>query len=303
MNKKTYILGVVFIILLGLFFAYEPFLNYRQNYGKPKNFFSSIKLSDIDKIEINRQGKIIVLEGHGNIWKIGGTKDFYVDTAALTALKNNLADAAKAKFEIISEKREKQTDFETTAEIGAQIKLSSGEKVLADFILGKNGNDYSSSYLSLPGGDITYIIKTALSIPDNNSGWYAKEIFKFDKEKINKIRFQYPDRQFSIEKINNVWEGVSPYKFKINNEKLTSTIDILSELQAVDIPKQNFSGTGLEKHPVIVQVVGDGIDSTIMLGGQDEEGRYFAKKGDSDNIYLVAETVKKELDKKINDLK
>ena len=100
-----------------------------------------------------------------------------------------------------------------------------------------------------------------------------------------------------------MWKGVSPYIFSVDEAKVSEVLEAVSALTAIDIPEQTFAGTGLDKNLIIVQVKGPGIDNTIMLGDSNENGDYYAKKADSDNIYLVASLVNDALDKQIRDLR
>jgi DNA mismatch repair protein MutH len=97
--------------------------------------------------------------------------------------------------------------------------------------------------------------------------------------------------------------GSVPYKFPVDEEKISKIVDIMAGLTAVEIPAQTFDGTGLEKNSIIVQATGDGIDNTIMIGDANADGLYFAKSSRNDNIYLVSKENRDELDQRIRDLK
>ena len=121
---------------------------------------------------------------------------------------------------------------------------------------------------------------------------------------------QYPDREFAIEKVKNgdkeEWQGTLPYKFKVSEEKINKILNIMTSLRATRIPEQKFEGTGLEKHLIIVEASGDDVDSVLMVGDTYKDGEeelYYAKRGDSDNIYLITKEQRDELDKTIRDLR
>ena len=118
----------------------------------------------------------------------------------------------------------------------------------------------------------------------------------------NKIRFQYPGSQFTVEKINNQWAGTRPYKFTVSQDKISAVLSVLQNLIATKIPAQTFAGTGLEKHSVIVQVTGNRFDDTIMIGDCTKDNLCYAKTAASDNIYLITKTDRDALNKKITDL-
>lgn len=317
MSKKTLILGGIFIALLISAFAYDPILKWKDSLGKPDNFLAKAEnFSEINKMEVKKDGVTIILEKNDKGWKIAATKDFYVKDDLITAIQTNLEEAAKGDLELVSTNKDRKTEFET-GENGVEVKLFNDSSLISDFVVGKSGNNYTSSYISKIDADETFLACSNLNIAFAHGGWYDKTIFSTDSGKINKIRFQYPTREFTIERDISVaegeesvpsdWSGILPYKFNVNQDKANMVLDIMTKLSAIEIPAQKFENTGLDKHLIIVQATGDGMDDTLMVGDmvEDEDGNknYYAKKGDSDNIYLITSEQKEALDKTINDLR
>jgi hypothetical protein len=217
-------------------------------------------------------------------------------------LIGSLKEAGKSELELVSSNKEKKSEFEAD-ESGTAVKIYEGDNLKADFIVGKFGSDFASSYISRPGADSTYRVKGGLSGAINQSEWRDTAIFSSDKEKINKIRFQYPARQFTVEKKDGEWKGTIPYGFKVNKDKIDKILNIMSNLTTTEIPEQNFAGTGLEKNNIIIQATGEGVDNTLMVGDVNGKDLYYAKNGLSDNIYLITRKQRDELNKRISDLR
>ena len=232
---------------------------------------------------------------------------------------DDLEDLKEAEIELISNKEDKKIEFLTDQGSGTRVELKKGEEILSEFVVGKLASDFVSTYITQTDSSKTYSVEVNLSLFSRND-WYDKTIFFTEAGKINKIRFQYPDRQFEVEKIvteaaegeesTEVWEGVSPYKFKVSEEKINAILNIMVNLNAVQIPAQEFEVTGLEKNNIIVQATGEGVDNTIIVGdpstssgqGENEEGLYYALRIGSDNIYLITKEQRDTLDKNIRDL-
>jgi len=308
MNKKNLVLAGVLLSLVAISYVYQgPMQNWKNRASKINNFLENLNIDDVDKIEISKSGDSIQLEKDNDRWKISGTKNFYVKKEIMSNIASSLEKTTKAELDLVSAKPEKKSDF-MVGDNGNRIRLSKGDSTLTEFIVGKRTNDYQGVYIALLESDETYSIKSDLAIFDRDD-WYDKNIFDVEKEKINKVRFQYPGREFTIEKKEDKWGGILPYKFGVNEEKINKILDIMTKLDAIDIPEQTFEGTGLENHEIIVQVTGDeGIDYAIMVGSikkveNDEQELYFAKKGDSDNIYLITKEQRDELEKQIWELK
>ncbi|MFH0955740.1 MAG: DUF4340 domain-containing protein [Candidatus Falkowbacteria bacterium] len=296
MNKKTLFLGGVLIVLIILAYTYQvPLKKWQNNLGKPKNILANIKVDLIDKIEIINQGKTLTLSKENQKWKYDNSKDFYADTSIMAKVFDELRIAAQSEIELVSEARERKSEFETDSS-GLGIKIYQTNKKVFDFILGNRARDYLSSYISTPESAATYAAKADLLGVFNPADWRDFTIFSTPVEKINKIRFQYPDREFTAELRGGTWSGVLPDKFTVKPEKIQPILDIMSNLKATEIPAQVFADTGLDKHLIIIEASGDGIVNVLMIG-EASDGLYYAKRGDSDNIYFISKTERDELNK------
>ncbi len=321
MNKKNLILSGVLAVLILLAWAYQgPFKNYKVKAGKAENFLSAINIDQIDRMEITRNGKTDVFLKQEEKWKIDGTKDFFMDSALAKGVADSLNSAKTAEADLVSENPQKKIDYRTD-EQGIGVKLLSGQNIVSDFMVGNNTADYQGTFVSQTGSDKTYSIKAAMNLAFYNDNWYDQTIFAGDKTKLAKVRFQYPKTGFTVEKVlpdgnasstvgaPDVWKGVKPNAFSVSTEKIDKVLDIMSNLTAAEIPAQTFAGTGLEKNLIIVEATGDGVSNTLMIGdakktdSAEEEKLYYAKRGDSDNIYLITEVQRNELVKKMQDLK
>ena len=303
MSKKNLLLGGILIILIVVAYLYHgPLKEWRESLGQPKNFLANVNVDEIEEILVINNGQETILEKSGENFKVSGTKDFYVKDRIAKEIISLLREAAEAKLELVSNNEEKKSEFQTDVS-GLQIKIYQSGKQAADFIIGKMAPDYESIYISPNGADNTYIIEADLRSPFNQSEWRNDEIFFSDKEKINKIRFQYPTREFTIEKKDDKWQGTIPYGFAVSNEKIEEILNIMSNLTAAGIPEQDFFKSGLDQHLIIVQATGEGVDNTIMVGVADEDNSYYVKKASGDNIYLITEEERDELDKQIWELR
>ncbi len=309
MTKKNLLLGGLLAILLILAFVYKgPFKEWQASLGKPDNFLAKLDVDSINKIELERKGENINIDKIDNKWKIEDTKNFFVTEQIIGTALDTLREAKDSEILLVSENNKKKDEFEVNKENGCKVILKNGEEILAEFIIGKNGSDFNSSYIAEINFDSTYLIKANLRSAFDHDNWYDKTIFSFEKDKVNKIRFQYPSREFTVEKQakeeeDGEWSGVLPYKFSVDQDKIDKIVSIVSNLNATQIPKQSFEGTGLEKNLIILQLTGEDIDAVIMIGDNNGEDLYYAKKGDSDNIYLITKQQRDELEKRISDLR
>ncbi|MBI4779332.1 DUF4340 domain-containing protein [Candidatus Falkowbacteria bacterium] len=302
MAKKTLILGILLIALIALAYAYQvPLKKWQNNLGKPKNILADIKIDLADKIEVINQGKTLALVKQNQKWKYNDSKDFYADASVMAKAFAELKIAAESEIELVSNSRERKSEFKTDGS-GIEVKIYQADKKNYDFIIGGLSSDYVNSYISTPESAATYAVKADLSGAFNPADWRDFTVFSTAKEKINKIRFQYPNREFTAEFKDGKWSGVLPDKFPVDQKKIQPAIDIMSNLKAAEIPAQTFANTGLDKHLIIIEASGDGVNNVLMVGAASN-GLYYAKRGDSDNIYLISKAERDELDKWSRQLK
>lgn len=304
MSKRNLKLLIIFLVLVGAVYVYKyPLAQWRQKASQPSNPFASVDTAKITKIEIITSRASTTLEREDKKLKVAGTKDFYVRQDLADMVFDRLKDAAAAEVELVSTNKEKRANFDLDDEHKIRLKLYSGDKLLADVLIGKLSSDFNKTYIALPDDNKVYAIKARLRSTFDQDEWRDRTIFSSDRDKITKIRFQYPNREFTVEKKDGKWQGTIPYKFKVDEKKLDEVLTIMSHLTAQKIPEQKFEGTGLEKHNIIVEASGDGIDNILMIGDETEDGLVYAKRGDSDNIYLISKQQRDELDKRIRDLR
>lgn len=312
MNKKTLILGGVLLALIALAYFYQgPLKKWQNNLGKPANILVKTDLNIIDKIEVISTDSTVILTKQSGVsfatapvkWKYNNSQDFYVDPAIMSEILDSLKVAQVSEMELVSNNPDRKSEFKTDG-AGLAVKIYQADKKVADFVVGERTSNYGGTYVSTLKSQSTYSVKTDLKGVFEQTEWRDLTIFSTAKENIKKLRFQYPNREFTIELKDNQWIGTLPEKFTVNKEKIDALVAIMTNLKASKIPEQNFSNTGLDKHLIIIQATGEAVDNTLMIGiGEGKSGLFYAKKGESDNIYLIEKADRDKLDKWIWQLK
>ncbi len=303
MSKKNFFLIIALVLLIGLAYIYQgPYKNWQERRAQPKNFLAGINVEKINKIEVIKDGEATILLASGSKWKIDGTKDFYVSDSNANSLISDLKELVVAQLEVVSQNKDKKSDFGTDEDSGVVVKLEQDNNEMASFVVGKLSSDYMNTYISPINSDKTYQVKLDIYSLFSQDDWYDKTIFASDKTKINNVRFQIGGKEFTIVKQGEDWYATGTKSVKLSNDKVASVIDLMASLLASKIPEQKFDGTGLEKNQLIIQATGDGIDNTSIVGDSNGDDLYYAKKGDSDNIYLITKTERDGLNKQLKDL-
>lgn len=278
-----------------------PAKDWKASAEKEKNFLAAISASEVNRIEITSKDKQTILEKAGEQWRVDGAKDFYVKKDVAAAFSTLLTEIGLKQLEIVSASRDKKNSFNTDDQ-GMKVKIFETGKEL-EFVIGKSTPDLAGTYISTPSGDKTYSIGLDLNSLFGRSEWRDDTIFSFLKERATKVRFQYGKTTFTVEGHDSKWNGTLPKKFAVSNDKITAILAVIENLTAAKIPSQDFKGTGLEKNNLIIQVVGEGYDNTLMIGDCTKDGLCYAKRGNSDNIYMITKEQRDALNKKMIDLK
>ncbi len=331
-------------ILLGLIILIYLFQSPWQDWGKGPNFLSDLEIDQVEKIEVTREDSTSVLIREGEFsWRVEGEGDFYLTESDARELEEKMSDLAKAEFELASGEEEKKEEFDTNKEQGSWVKVYKEGELFAEFVVGQmDSHTFGNTYISHPDKPETYSVLnlrlTSLFLKDD---WRSRIIFDTPKEEIDRLRFQYPDREFALERGTTtdeegeevkVWQGVSPSEFAVDQEKLEEVLEVMTDLRAFDIPEQDFEGTGLTDHLIIVEASGDDVSNILMVGEShdtdymiqeeremlpeemsEEEVEeyladmefpelYYAKRGDSDSIYLILGEERDLLDQTIQSL-
>ncbi|MFA6393969.1 MAG: DUF4340 domain-containing protein [Patescibacteria group bacterium] len=304
MAKKNLKLLVILIILAGgAYLLTGPIKNWDEKKRAPKNFLVAIDINLAERIEIARKEKTVKLVKEGEGWRVEGEGKFFADPEAIKTLKTEFKKAQSASLEIASANKNKKSDFDLDKEYGTEIKFYQGGNEFGNFLIGKMTSDYSGVYIGKEGDDNSYAVPIRLSAAFSPYEWRDRMILSLDKNKLERIRFHYPDREFVLEKKDGKWKGTAPAAFDANEEKLEPVLIALANLRAEVIPAQDFKGTDLEKNLIIVEYKGEGIEGALMVGKDNSQGQYYAKRSDSDNIYLIAKSERDMFNKKMEDLK
>jgi len=132
-------------------------------------------------------------------------------------------------------------------------------------------------------------------------------IFQFDDSKVNAFELHMGDQSVRIEKNGDAWT-VAGTGDAANRSSFTSLIVRMSSLKAtrqVDSPSTDLSQYGLDKpKESAVAILDDGSRYELDLGGKTpvQTGTY-AKKSDTNDVYVVADQFSTDLERLIADPK
>jgi hypothetical protein len=286
---KNLILMLVFAGLAGSAWWYQgPYQQLQKEKSAPKNFL--YLEGEIDAIEIEQSEKKVNLKKEGEGWRIYGQDGkFYVGPNQIRVLLDTLNGIGSAKLEIASNNPGRQEEFKLSGEERLSVKLQSGDNEMS-FLIGKETPGGLGSYVGREGDDNTYRLnRVNLRQQFAREEWRDYSIYNLDFKQPTYLRLQYRDHETKMELKGEDWVNANG-KVKYNKEQIDKLSQALVSLVAIKIPKQDFKPAGLDKPAMIIQFKGDGFDETLMLGKKTADNLYYAKTGDSDNLYLISDS-------------
>ncbi|MFN8547703.1 MAG: DUF4340 domain-containing protein, partial [Candidatus Eisenbacteria bacterium] len=180
--RQTLILALVLVVLAGVAGLVEANKK-RQRSPQGSTIFPAFKLDKTDELEIHGKGQEVRLEKKGDAWMVATEGGYPADQKNTKDLLAKIS--AFKSTDVVATRKESHRTFEVDS-TGIEVKAMSGGKVTADFIVGKPGPDFMSSYVRPADKDAVYRVPVYLPSMVDRSGdtWRNKTVVEAEKEKI-----------------------------------------------------------------------------------------------------------------------
>jgi hypothetical protein len=306
-NKKNLTLIIILIVLAGGAYLYTgPYKNWQNNKqtSDSRNWLSAVNMSLVDKITAtDKDGKTHILTKINSEWK-AEPNNWPTEKIITDALDEKLLNLTKDELEIASFNKDNKDKFDLGAN-GLKIKLFQGGKEIGNFIIGKIGSDYASTYIGRDGDDRSYRAHDTFVRAFDVESWRDNTILNLETSAINAVRWQYPTNNFEItnqpDKRGETYWHASSTLLRLNKEKVEAFLNSVVKLEASDVPEQNITGSGLDKPILQLRLSGQEINETLILGNK-KNSEYYLQKQSTGQIFLITEQNKKEMEKQLKDL-
>ncbi len=310
LNKKnSKWLWVVLIALLAIWLIMK--YTDRSN-STLKESLINADTARIDKIEISTSGKqMLSLIRNGKAWKVKSKQGQY--KADIRKVRSLLAAVHSAKpISEVSNSEKDWSKYQVNDSLGTHVKLYTGSKTKGDLFVGSSAyipaqNSAQQPYARRARGEMVSYVRSAddqntYTVPGmwrmafslKTDDYRSRELFRMDKNKINQIRFSYPNGQkFKLLKDGKHW------KLDGKATDSTKTVQYLSRLtyaygnQFINDfdaegknPQYQIEVNGDKISPVQLQVFADSTGRKIFHASTNE-GYFDASKGDLFKRYFV----------------
>ena len=296
MNRKTLLAGAVFagLLLITLFVLRAPEKGTRT--GEGERPIAAIGEGKSDTLEVTKDGKKTVIKREGAGFKVTEPVPYPAD-----------ADAAKQAFEaveklefgsIVTDQKSKHDEYEVGAK-SPRVVVKKGDKVLADFRVGKMANN--QTLVRKEGNDQVWQAVGSIKwqLDKDSAGFRDKSITTFDQNdaerlevvsstggKIVLAKAAKTDAGAGGDwKVTETTAKVEPFDKSVPGD-LVSALYSFKANDFADGVSPADSGLDAPALTVTVGLKGDK-KQTVMIGKKKGEEDFFVKKADSPQVFLV----------------
>ena len=302
--KKTLFLFILLMALGVLAYIMER----PKDITPSVNLFPEFTIDAAALIDIKNQEEKIILVKTDEDWKLEDEQGFPVDPELVKKTLESIAELKRAN-NVVSHNPENQALFEVDPNKGIEIKVSDQDKkILANFLVGKTGPDFMSTYLRQANSDEVllcegYHLRSSFTRKPKN--WYDLNITKLSQDQIEKIEINQEKKKLTLKKDQDAWLLIDPNQSPAKKNLADDMANTVARLRASDLLKPDT----LEEYELappkkqIVVSLSDGSEKIIDIGKKNDENQYYVK-AEKDVVYLIAQyNVNKLINKTFEELK
>lgn len=288
--RQTLILALVLVVLAGIAGLVETNKK-KQRTPQGSSVFSAYSIDKTDAIEIKGKSQDVRLEKKDGIWTVATEGGYPADPKNSKDLVEKIA--AFKTTDVVSTNKENHRVFEVDS-TGVEVKAYAGGKLTADFIVGKPGPDFMSSYVRPQGKNEVYRVPVYLpSIVDRGGEtWRNKLVLNLEKEKITGWTTQTPREKVTVERdAQGAWKLKEPFEAPARPDIVNIILDSLTRVRASgfgDSVESRLAEVGLEPDTTWIEVRSEGgASQKIVVGAANKANQTFTKRIGESQIYLV----------------
>jgi hypothetical protein len=306
---KTYILGAVLIIALGILII-PKFIKNGDETNEPKKMFNFVA-ADINEIQLEYPDQLnkgsgerqtVLLKKIDGEWIVISNNSYKARKNDINTLLEKAAEITQG--ELISSNPDRQEILEIGPQSGTHVRLQQDANAVADFWLGKNGAGGNATYVRLDGSDLVYASKGNIRFYFQKPDWIDRTILKLDKEQINKISLKIgwgnivlerevvpapeiveeeepiesvvdspPSPKATTDKEETKWNVIKPWKFEADESKVNSLLNTVSNFSAQEVifdKTIDEAGLAHPKSKVIIETADSETPYEILIGNKIE---------------------------------
>jgi hypothetical protein len=294
MNRKTLIAFASFIVLgIGALLTLRQPEKGERASDRPRPL-PQLDAAQFDTIEVTKAGAVTVIKRDAGKYKVVQPVAYPADEAMAKAAFEGLAKMDVSS--LVTEQKDKQAEFEVDDK-GNRIVVKSGDKVLADFIIGKAMG--ALTMMRVSGKDQIWRLSGVqrYTFDRSPSDWRDKSITTFTAADAEQIEVAGKDGSRVVLKKTNEkvgsddkWEvaEAKPAIDKLDNSIPNGIIGAMASLKASDFADSvKLADAGLEPAALTVTVgLKGGKKAVVLVGGKKTDDDVYVKTPEAPQVFL-----------------
>ncbi len=295
MNKNR--LWIAVVVLLGLGGAAASAMRSREaetEITKPNASLPALKTDDITSLELQIPNKgSVSLSKQDGTWNVVAPLSAKADQAAVTSMLEKLA-ALEVKG-VAASRKENHARLEVDEAQGLRVKVSAGDKLLADLLIGANkgGNtmvrvDGADEVLSVKG-DFRYLFNKELKLLRD------RVILNVEPKDVMGLTLSSAKGSFKFQKVEGKWTQTLAKGQKaiarFSEPKLQTLVNTLARLNAADFAEATETpealGFGAPAATAVLSMA-DGTTHTLELGKESGSNEFALRLVGNEVIFRIA---------------
>jgi hypothetical protein len=299
-----------FLVLLAVLAALAGYLYYDSKHEpgddkKPEKVFAGIASDKVERVTVkSASGDLTTVEKQGAEWQMTQPAAVAADGAELSGITSNLAS-----LEVSRVVDEQPTDLKQygldPARIEVTFKFAGKDQKL---LLGQKTPTGGDLYAKVPDKPRVFLVASFLETTFNKSTFDLRDktILKIDREKVDRVEIETPDRTVKVAKQGADWRLSLPVDARADFGAVEGIIGRLNTtpMKAITAPEAtDLKEYGLDKPAATVRVMSGSAQAGLAIGKSAGEGLVYAKDLSRPMIFTVESALFDELKKPADDFR
>jgi hypothetical protein len=299
-----------FLVLLVIAVALGGYLYYDSkreptDEKKQEKVYPGVVADKIERVTVKpATGDETSVEKQGNAWQVTQPSPAAADEAELSGITSNLAS-----LEIQRVVDDQATDLKQygldPARIEVTFKFAGKEQKL---LLGQKTPTGSDLYARTPDKPRVFLVSSYLESTFNKSSFDLRDktILKIDREKVDRVEIETPDRTVKVAKQGADWRIASPVDARADFGAVEGIIGRLNTtpMKSIASPDaQDLKEYGLDKPAATVRVTSGSSQAGLAIGKSAGDGVVYAKDLSRPMVFTVEAALLDEIKKPADDFR
>lgn len=293
-KKTTYILAIIFIVLVAGYFLQKNKESYEEKKmieGKDLIVFNPDEANIID---IKMPDKSILLEKKNAAWFIGKYSVIESDVEGLLAdLKNATVVAIAAK------NLDRKEEFGLGSDKAQEFIVKDNSGVLGKITFGVK--DFNSGVVyAIRDNDKKILNVKNFRASNLERQWISLLVDKTEKIEVKKIETTVGGKKTVVEKVGDIWKV---HWWKANQDKVDDFLNRVTKITAIQVPSEGETFSNFDTKIAIFAPTPTSTPKILEIGKKDEKGEEYYIKNSEGLLFILDKETRDNLIRKAGELR